>query len=443
MPEPVPAAMNLMPMENSRLEGELAAVAGAENVVPGEFGWVVSPGSTQEVAGVLRIANANRVTVKVMGAGTKQDWFGPLEFDGERRGIVLRTGRMDRVREHAAQDLTCIVDAGCTWGEMQRQLSTQGQSVALDPLWPERATVGGIVAANDSGVLRLRYGSLRDLIIGMTIVLADGTVARSGGKVVKNVAGYDMHKLMTGAAGTLGVVTQVNFRLHPVERMVRTMTVRSMDIVPLARLMHEICDSQMVVNAMQLRLRADGEEAHALDVMFAAGAECMEEQVKGLRVRCMPLHAEQADAVEGMRDVWLERQRLFEAAGQAATAGEAEIARVFKVSVLPQDIGLVVAHLQAEACGAQLRCGCVAQATGLMTASLAGDAAAVSLVLGTLRTEVEARGGSLVLQSATKQAREEMDRWGMPGDALPLMRRVKQALDANRILNPGRFVGGI
>ena len=98
--------------------------------------------------------------------------------------------------------------------------------VALDPLWPERATVGGIVATNDSGPLRLQYGSLRDLIIGMTIVLADGTIAKTGGKVVKNVAGYDLHKLMTGSFGTLGVITEVNFRLHPAEQYARTLTDR-------------------------------------------------------------------------------------------------------------------------------------------------------------------------------------------------------------------------
>ncbi len=98
------------------------------------------------------------------------------------------------------------------WSNMQSSLAKPGQFVALDPLWPDRATIGGIVATNDSGSLRLRYGSLRDLIIGMTIVLADGTIARSGGKVVKNVAGYDLHKLMTGAFGTLGIITEVCFR---------------------------------------------------------------------------------------------------------------------------------------------------------------------------------------------------------------------------------------
>ena len=120
--------------------------------------------------------------------------------------------------------MTCTVEAGCCWESMQSELKRHGQMVALDPLWPDRATVGGIVACNDSGALRLKFGGLRDLIIGMTIVLADGTIAKTGGKVVKNVAGYDLHKLMTGSFGTLGVIAEVNFRLHPVEEHVRTWT---------------------------------------------------------------------------------------------------------------------------------------------------------------------------------------------------------------------------
>ncbi len=126
--------------------------------------------------------------------------------------------RFDRVLEHTWQDLTCTVQAGCTWQSLQDALAQHGQFVALDPLWPERATVGGIIASNDSGSLRLRYGSLRDLVIGMTVVLADGTVAQVGGKVVKNVAGYDLHKLLIGAFGTLGVITEVTFRLHAIPR---------------------------------------------------------------------------------------------------------------------------------------------------------------------------------------------------------------------------------
>ena len=151
------------------------------------------------------------------GGGTKQGWGYPVA-----PALVLEMQRLNVLREHTWQDMTCTVEAGCTWAALQSGLAEHGQYVALDPLWPEQATVGGIVATNDSGALRLKYGGLRDLIIGMTIVLADGTIARTGGKVVKNVAGYDLHKLMIGAFGTLGVITSVNFRLHPLPADART-----------------------------------------------------------------------------------------------------------------------------------------------------------------------------------------------------------------------------
>src|SRR4051812_38890126 len=183
------------------------------------------PKSTEEVAVILRYADANQLGVEIAGAGTKGTWAGRPSGD-----LVLETRDLTGVREHSWQDLTATVGAGTIWAEMQRVLDAHGQQVALDPLWPERATVGGVIGTNDSGVLRQMYGSLRDLVIGTTLVLADGTVARSGGKVVKNVAGYDLHKLMIGAFGTLAVVTQVTFRLHAVPRNTRVWTLESPDV---------------------------------------------------------------------------------------------------------------------------------------------------------------------------------------------------------------------
>ena len=131
--------------------------------------------------------------------------------------------------------------------------------IALDPLWPERATVGGIVSTNDSGALRLKYGSLRDLIIGMTLVLADGTIAKTGGKVVKNVAGYDLHKLMTGGFGTLGVIAEVNFRLHPFEQNAQTWTISAPPgLCSLDAPLRALLDSQMSPSCMQIRSTGEG-----------------------------------------------------------------------------------------------------------------------------------------------------------------------------------------
>jgi len=159
---------------------------------------IVEPQSGEEAAEILRCANEDGAAVIPRGGGTKSDWGNPPA----RTDVMLSTARLNRVIEHAWADLTVTVEAGCTIAELQRTLARHGQRLAVDPLWPEKATVGGVLSANDSGVLRLRYGGLRDLVIGVKLALTDGTVAQSGGKVVKNVAGYDLSKLVTGAFGT-------------------------------------------------------------------------------------------------------------------------------------------------------------------------------------------------------------------------------------------------
>jgi hypothetical protein len=150
----------------------LAAITGPENLRTLGGATAVAPANSEEVAAILRFAQENHFAVLSWGGGTKQGWGYPVA-----PAVILETRRLNVIREHTWQDMTCTVEAGCTWAALQSALAQHGQSVALDPLWPERATVGGIVATNDSGALRLRYGSLRDLVIGMTIVLADGTIA--------------------------------------------------------------------------------------------------------------------------------------------------------------------------------------------------------------------------------------------------------------------------
>src|SRR5262249_58475183 len=143
-------------------------------------------------------------------------------------------------------DMPVPVEAGCAIATLQAALAQHGQRLAIDGLWPKSATIGGILSTNDSGALRLRFGSLRDLIIGSTIALPDGTLASSGGKVVKNVAGYDMQKLVTGAFGTLGVIIRAVFRLHPLPRFARTFTCLAPGFLPEAqRLLLAIQDSKL------------------------------------------------------------------------------------------------------------------------------------------------------------------------------------------------------
>ena len=404
----------------------LASIVGREHVaVRDDAGQTitVAPGDAQQIAEVLRFANANGLVVMPSGSGSKSGWGHAVAPD-----IELSMKRLSEVREHAWQDMTCTVLAGCGWAAMQDQLRRHGQMVALDPLWPGRATVGGIVATNDSGPLRLKYGGLRDLIIGMTMVLADGTIARSGGKVVKNVAGYDIHKLMTGSFGTLGVITEVNFRLHPLEEHARTWTALqpegSSRVAQFREPLRALMESHIVPSCVQVRV---SQQECAVDVRVAGLPECLGEY--DARIRGIFGGIAVTDSAE---TIWAARQQLF----------DMNDALILKVSMLPEQICPVSGELQQWRSGST-EISVVAQATGLMTVSMTSPPEIALGLLDHLRERVDASGGSVVVLQAPGQLRGKVDVWGPDRGTLPLMREIKRRFDPNRILNPGRFVGNI
>ncbi|MFP5229046.1 MAG: FAD-binding oxidoreductase [Acidobacteriota bacterium] len=368
------------------------------------------PGSIGEMSELLKMCDAERIPVAMEGSGSKKAWLEPGEPE-----LYVRTARMARVLEHPWQDMTCTVEAGCCWQAMQEILAQHGQRVALDPLWPGRATVGGVVAANDSGALRLRYGGLRDLLIGMTVVLADGTIARSGGKVVKNVAGYDLPKLFCGSWGTLACIAEVTFRLHAIARQTMTITAVAESAEALGRLLLQLLDSQLNLQAMQLRTDADG---FALDVRVAGTPEVLASQRDGVLATAASLAI---PAECGEDDVWLRREALFHAADEAI---------VFKATLLPAQIASAAAAIAA--CGGSV----VAQAHGILTGR--APAAAVGEVTA-MRSKLEAEGGSLVVLRSAPDVR--LERWGRLPASIPVMRALKQQFDPNGILNGGRFMG--
>lgn len=402
----------------------LAAIAGPEHARADGDAIRVAPADAEQVAAVLRFANENGLSVVSTGGGSKLGWGNPVEPE-----VFLCLERMNAVREHAWQDMTCTVEAGCTWAAMQHELARHGQMVALDPLWPERTTVGGVLATNDSGAMRLRYGGLRDLVIGMTLVLADGTIAKSGGKVVKNVAGYDLHKLMTGSFGTLGVITEVNFRLHPAEQDARTFTVAAQYATQLAGPLATLLHAQIALSAVQLRTAAG---RCALDVRLCARRECLGDHAEKLHRIFSGLAVEEIDA-----HVWQAREQLFAEGG----------ATVVKASVLPAEVCAVADAVKESAVALSIDVSLVAQATGLMTVALAErqgaarDAAAG--LIEKLRAQVRPAGGSVVVIQMPDALRGKIDVWDCRSDALAMMREIKRRFDRNRILSPGRFVGGI
>ncbi len=387
----------------------LAAIVGAEHLRNSGGSLAVAPGNTEEVAALLRFANEKGWSVVTWGGGTKQGWGYPVA-----PALLLEMHRLNALREHTWQDMTCTVEAGCTWSALQSGLAQHGQHVALDPLWPEQATIGGIVATNDSGALRLKYGGLRDLIIGMTIVLADGTIAHTGGKVVKNVAGYDLHKLMIGAFGTLGVVTSINFRVHSKPQCTQSFSVSAPAAEPLGKLMLMLLHAQVSTVAIQLRGSAAG---FILDVQLASLAEVLHTQAAALEAMAqrVGLHSEAAQ-----EDVWNARQQQM------------DHAFVCKGTMLPSEVARFAERVRG------LHGESVIQATGIMIAGFPAEAADG---LMKLRDELEEAKGSLMVLKQPAEAK--LDCWGTPPDSLPLMREVKHRFDPKGILSPGRFLGHI
>ena len=199
---------------------EVSPAGPADRVSGRPARYVAAPASTGEAAAVLRAAAALGLTVVARGSGSKLDWGAtPASCD-----LFVDTLRLNQVLEHAAGDLVVSVQAGILLGDLAKVVSAAGQRLALDP--PDGGTIGGVIATQAAGPLRFRYGAPRDLLIGITVVRADGRIARSGGKVVKNVAGYDLGKLFAGSYGTLGLITEATFRLHPQPESALAVTAR-------------------------------------------------------------------------------------------------------------------------------------------------------------------------------------------------------------------------
>jgi glycolate dehydrogenase FAD-binding subunit len=406
-------------------EEHLRAAAPDDAVAGVQPQLVVEPGSEQELAKVLQLANEARIAVIPRGGGTKLDWGNAPR----RADLVLSTARLNRVIEHAWADMTVTVEAGCTIQTLQETLAQHGQRLALDTLWPGRATVGGVLSTNDSGALRLRFGALRDLIIGVTLALPDGTLASSGGKVVKNVAGYDLPKLVTGAFGTLGVITRAVFRLHPVPKATRTVSCLARDVPEAQRFLLAIQDSKLAHSALQVRCVAGAQPQ--VDVLFEGVEAGLNAQAEQLKSMLAPALLTDPGPV-----VWKARGELY----SAARGSESNCA-VAKISVLPAGIGDAIATL-ANASVTRLRCNTVVQATGIGCVHLEGEPSTIASVFKSLRAEIARTGGSLVV-AHRPATMPPLDAWGEPGDTLPLMRAIKQQLDPATTLNPGRFVGGI
>ena len=404
--------------------GYVRAATAADTVTGVQPKLVVEPGTERELAEVLRLANEAGLAVIPRGGGTKIGWGNPPV----RADLILSTARLNEIIEHAWADLTVTVEAGCSFQKLQETLAQHGQRLALDPLWPEKATIGGVLSTNDSGALRLRFGALRDLIIGATIALPDGTLASSGGKVVKNVAGYDLPKLVTGALGTLGVITRAVFRLHPLPRGTRSFSIATENAEEAQGIVLAIQDSKLAHTSLQSHSSDDARPVS--NILFEGTEAGLAAQEAQLRKLCAT-----ATVSAGSTSAWKAREMLWTPADPATMA-------MAKIGILPATLARTIQLVEQIANEKQLQWKALMYATGLGWLRLEAEAGSLRDGLQALRGELESHGSSVVVLHRPEKM-PAFDAWGSTGDALPLMKAVKQQLDPRNMLNPGRFVGGI
>ncbi len=384
-----------------------------DGIVPSS---VVHPGSVAEVQAVVRAGR----TLVVSGLGAHLDVGAPPA----RVDTLVRLDRVDRVVDHEAADMTVTAQAGCSLATLERVLGEVGQWLPLDPPSPERTTVGGLIAANLSGPLRASQGTVRDLLIGIRTVDAEGRLVASGGKVVKNVAGYDLPKLHVGALGTVGVVVEATFKVRPRPELEEAALMYAGTLGGAADVALAVRD---VLDPLWL-------EAGTLErgPGVAVGVGGIAPEIAAARHTIEWVGARGCVAVEWTRDGAALRRRLGAFPAAPALA-------VVRTSVLPTEVGATMAELRRISGDVPVLSHV---ANGVVRARL-DDPEALRRILAELRPAIEAAGGFVVVERARPDAKRRVDVWGHLGPDLALMRRVKAAYDPRGIFAPGRFVGGM
>jgi glycolate oxidase FAD binding subunit len=363
----------------------------------------------EEVAARIRSHGAAGEAVRPVGGGTKLNWTRPPSA-GPADAVDLETSSLNRIVEHNVGDFTAVLEAGVRLADARAAFAAENQMLAWDPpLGPsDGATIGGIVATNDSGPLRHRYGGVRDLVVGITVVLSDGTVAKAGGKVIKNVAGYDLAKLFTGSFGTLGLIASVAVRLHPLPPATATAWARFEDPAVLADVVGRLAALPLEADCFDVTWTPDGGRLH-----LRFGGAAAEEQATAAG-RAYPMEVETDDGA-----LWDEIRGM-----QRSPDGI-----VVKVSGRLTDLPAVIRAASAHRGTVVSRA-----ALGLSWLALPVDADVAAV------REALAPRPCTVLDGAARVG----DPWAAPPEGtLALMARVKERFDPARIFRPGTFVGGI
>ena len=411
---------------------------------------VVLPGTVEEMSQVLALASQQGKRVVPWGGGTQMALGNsPLGVD-----VVVSTARLDRILAYEPADLTATVEAGTTLEAFQQHLTKREQLVPLEAPQPSKATVGGILSANASGPSRLAYGTARDWLIGVKVVHADGTVTKSGGKVVKNVTGYDLNKLYVGSLGTLGVIVEATFKLAPIPPRKQALVATFTSTAAAIRAASGLLERTYPPNALQV---VSGEALHRLPqgslpqgkeaavITFSAGRPRAVERQVDETARLM--ESMEAFKVESLPTS--EAENLFQAITDLGWSGDTPPWLVLKINLLPscleellETVLSLTSPLGSPGVVADVGFGQL-QLLWWDTEAQSGENRLATDLITKIRAAASSFRGHTVVERCSSAIKANIDVWGGAADGLEIMRRIKNELDPTKILNPGRFIGGI
>lgn len=416
-------------MVDDGLRRRLEGVVGGDAVGPwsghrnGEGGLAVAAGTVDAVTEVLSVCREHRAPLVPVGGGTLMDVGGPAPPDA----VAIELRRLNRMIDHDDANLTVTVEAGMTIETLQSALRGRGQFVAFDTHDPAGATVGGLISTNLNGYRRVGYRSIRDLVIGMRVVTGKGEMVKAGGKVVKNVAGYDMCKLFTGSLGTLGIITEITARVEPIPEVDATFVVESDEASEALRFGAAIAASQLLPTAVailnpQFAHGALGRRRHVVLLRFEGLATAVARQEREIRAQRSGRAHAAAERLDGAASekLWLDVHRL-------GWNGEGVWLRLI---VPAARVGEAWALLAARSPGGM--------AADVMSGTVWALINNESGSLDDLPSLADRLGGHYLIARSPADLR--IPRWGPPPEGLPLMRALKAAFDPDGVLNPNRFL---
>ncbi len=430
---------------------DLRAIVGAESLVTGERLGVyhlggktpqaaTMPADEEEVSRVLALAWKADLGVAPWGGGCHQS----IGYPPSRYDLVLDLTRLNRLLAHEPAEMTATAQAGVRMADLQRQLGEHDQFLPLDVPMPGRATLGGALAAKLGGPLRCRYGTARDLVLGVRVAHADGTITKGGAKVVKNATGYDVTKLYLGSHGTLGIILEATFRLYPHPEVEQGWWLGTSGLDTPQPLANRILGSHLVPNRVELvdrvAARACGIPGPGLVVSISG----LPETVAGQRVDLGGIAGEFGTTLVEIRDVGGTWSALSDFPWQNPGWDGQGLQALWRGGVPPAECAKAIQVIRE----ATRPPAVVAIASTVSQGALRGrlEAETVEALVENLRAAREilvGLGGYMVLMHLPEAARGWIDVWGTPPAGLGVMKRLKAAFDAKAILNPGRFVGGI